>query len=583
MLSASPVAFMARYVKRRPLRFGALLTLIVGATCCAVAAQYGMKLIVDEMATGNRLSTQIWWCFGLFVGLIAVESALWRGAGWIGCHTIVQTGVDVRLDLFRHLSGHPMQYFAGHLSGALGSRVTATTGALCGALGGLCWHIIPPCVDFIGAIVVLLTIDRSLAFALIGAAALVAILITVFGNRGRPLHQAYAEQGSNVAGKVVDVVANMWTVKAFAGRKREYQRLQREFGIEATAQRRSWLYTEKARVLHDICLWLLAGGMLLWAVHGWRSGRNTPGDVVVISALTFRILHGSRDLAMSLVGVAQQIGVVGEMLKVIGGPHRVEDAPGAAPFRPGRGAIQLSGVTYGYDPQRPVFRNLSVRIPAGQRVGVVGPSGAGKSTLIGLIQRLDDVQGGEVVIDGQRVTEVEQDSLRQAIAVVPQEIALFHRSVLENIRYGRPDATIEEVQFAARAARCDDFIEALPEGYDTLVGERGVMLSGGQRQRIGIARAFLKDAPILLLDEATSSLDSSSEREIQIALDRLMRGRTVIAVAHRLATVASFDRVLVIVNGTVAEDGSPQRLRDSGGLFAKLWRLQSESMDAETV
>jgi ATP-binding cassette subfamily B protein len=212
---------------------------------------------------------------------------------------------------------------------------------------------------------------------------------------------------------------------------------------------------------------------------------------------------------------------------------------------------------------------------------VVGPSGAGKSTLIGLIQRLDDVQKGEILIDGQRVTDVQQDTLRNAIAVVPQEIALFHRSILENIRYGRPDASFEEVRAAARAAQCADFIECLPQGYDTLVGERGMRLSGGQRQRIGIARALLKDAPILLLDEATSSLDSQSEGDFQVAMSRLMRNRTVIAVAHRLATVATFDRILVIVNGCVVEDGPPVALRTQGGMYENLWRRQALGMETQ--
>jgi ATP-binding cassette subfamily B protein len=576
-----PLPFLLGYVKRRPLQFGVLFSIVVTATCCAVGAQYGMKLIVDEMATGDRHSTMIWRWLALFVGLIAVESTLWRLGGWLGCRTVVGTGVDVRLDLFRHLSGHPMQYFANHMSGALGSRVTATAGAVGGVFGSLTWHIIPPCIDFIGAIVVLFSINNRMALALVCSAAIVAGIITLFGGRGRPLHQAYAEQASTVAGDLVDAVANMWTVKAFAAREREYQRLQRAFGIEAKAQRRSWLYTEKARVLHDLCLWLMAGGMLLWAIHGWRVGFNSPGDVVVVSALTFRILHGSRDLALSLVGVTQQTGVIGEMLRTVGGVHRVDDKPNAPPFVPRHGAVRLSDVSYGYDADRPVFRHFNLDIPAGQRVGVVGPSGAGKSTLVGLIQRLDDVQAGHIEIDGQRLTEVQQDSLREAIAVVPQEIALFHRSILENIRYGRPDATIEEVHAAARAAHCDDFISCLPQGYETLVGERGVRLSGGQRQRIGIARAFLKDAPILLLDEATSSLDSASEQEIQLALSRLMHGRTVIAVAHRLATVASFDRVLVIVNGCVVEDGPPAALRCSGGLYEKLWRLQAMGMETD--
>ncbi|WP_217703860.1 ABC transporter ATP-binding protein [Piscinibacter koreensis] len=532
-----------------------------------------MKLIVDQM-TDDRRAAQIWQFVGVFVGLIAVESTLWRLGGWLGCRTVVGVGVAVRLDLFRHLAGHPMQYFANQMSGALGSRVTATAGAVGGLLGSLTWHVIPPCVDFIGAVVVLFSIEPAMAYALVASAAAVASTVTLFGSRGRPLHHAYAEQSARVSGDLVDTVANMWAVKSFAARDREYRRLQQAFGIEAAAQRASWLHTEKARVLHDVCLWLMAGGMLVWAVQGWRNGNNTPGDVVIVSALTFRILHGSRDLALALVGVAQNSAVIREMLDAIGGPHRVDDPAEPADFVPRGGSIRLHKVWYGYDPAMPVFRGLDLHIPAGQRVGVIGPSGAGKSTLLALIQRLDDVTSGQVWIDRQCVKDVRQDSLRSAIAVVPQDVALFHRSILENIRYGRPDASIDEVMTAARDAQCDDFIQCLPQGYDTLVGERGVCLSGGQRQRIGIARAFLKNAPILLLDEATSSLDSASEREIQIALARLMRGKTVVAVAHRLATVASFDRVLVIANGCVVEDGPPAVLQHQGGPYETLWRLQ---------
>ncbi|RZI74969.1 MAG: ATP-binding cassette domain-containing protein, partial [Variovorax sp.] len=218
-------------------------------------------------------------------------------------------------------------------------------------------------------------------------------------------------------------------------------------------------------------------------------------------------------------------------------------------------------------------------VPAGQRVGVVGPSGAGKSTLIRLIARVADPTEGCVVLDGQVIAEVQLDTLRHAVAVVPQDIHLMHRSIMENLRYGRPDATDAEVMAAAVQARCDGFIRELPDGYNTIVGERGIRLSGGQRQRVGIARAMLKDARILLLDEATSALDSESEGEIQRALIELMHGRTVVAVAHRLSTVARFDRILVMVDGRIVEDGPPDTLRAQGGVYARLWDLQAEGFE----
>ena len=259
--------------------------------------------------------------------------------------------------------------------------------------------------------------------------------------------------------------------------------------------------------------------------------------MVLTLAMAFRILHGSRDFAFALVNATQFIARIAESIQVIGENHSVVDEPGARPLIHLGGSIEFENVDFSYPGGRRVFRWLRPAHRAGQRVGLVGPSGAGKSTLIGLVQRLADVDGGRVLIDDQDIRAMTQDSLRAAIAVVPQDILLFHRSVLENIRYARPEATDEEVLAAARAARCDDFIRALPEGYDTIVGERGTKLSGGQRQRLGIARALLKNAPIVVLDEATSALDSASEIEIQRALEVLMRGRTVLAIAHRLSTV----------------------------------------------
>ncbi len=578
-LSDRPVAFLWSYVARRPRHFAALLTLVVLAAACSVGVQYGMKLIVDTMAEGDRTTYLIWYCLALFVALIAAESAFWRIAGWLTCITVIATGVDVRLDLFRHLSGHSLAYFSGHLVGSLGNRVTATAGATASILLTAVWKIVPPCIDFIGAVVVIATIDHRMALALMGFVTIVAAFMTWFGIRARPLQHRYAEEASKVGGELIDVVSNVSMVQAFSARAREYERLKAAFGGEAGAQRTSWLFLEKARVLHDVLLWLMAGGMLIWAVLAWRDGHSEAGSVVLISALTFRILHGSRDLALSLVDGSQQFGIVEEMLRVVAAPHTVADRPQATVFRPGPGDVRLEHITFAYGDEKPLFAGLDLRIPAGQRVGIVGPSGAGKSTLIKLIQRVADVRSGRIVIDGQSIAEVRQKSLRDAIAVVPQEVTLLHRTVLENLRYGRPDASDEQVRQAARDALCDGFIEQLPDGYDTMVGERGVRLSGGQRQRIGIARAFLMDAPLLLLDEATSALDSKSEDLIQQALARLMHGRTVIAVAHRLSTVSSFDRVIVIVDGRVAEDAAPQALQAANGVYAEMWRLQSEGFD----
>ena len=571
-LPATASAFLWRYVRVRPLHFSAMLSLVIGAACCAVAVQYGMKLLVDAMA-GDSQAGQVWRAFSLFIGLIVVENVLWRLGGWVGCYTVVGSCADLRVDLFHHLTGHPMRYFNRHFAGSLANRVSAAAAAANTVYGGLAWRIVPPCVDFLGAVVVLFAVRGSMALALIVCVLLVAALITVVGVRGRNRHIAFASQSARVGGEIVDQVSNVWTINAFSGRERERLRLEREIGVEAGAHRRSWIYLEKARVLHDVCLSIMAGSMLGWAILLWRQGQVTAGDVVMVSALTFRILHGSRDLALALVEATQQMGVIAETLGIIAQPHELSDTP--QELAPTRGSIRLLDVSYAHPGGRSVFRHFFLEIPAGQSVGIVGTSGSGKTTLLGLLQRLDDVQSGVILIDDRDIRSVSQDSLRRQIAVVPQEPALFNRSILENIGYGQPHATEQQIIEAARRAFCDEFVQALPAGYQTLVGERGVTLSGGQRQRLGLARAFLKAAPVLILDEATSALDSDSEAVIQRALTDLMRGRTVLAVAHRLSTVAHFDRVLVLEHGEIVQDGSPDELRRRPGRFRTLWQRQA--------
>lgn len=572
--------FILHYVRRRPLQFGALIAMVLGAAACAVSVQYVVKLLVDAMA-GPRDAGLVWLPLGLFVGLIAVESVLWRLSGWLGCHATVGAGVAMRLDLFGYLNGQPMRYFAENLAGSLGHRITSTAGNFGALVNTVVWRILPPCVDFVGAMIIFFTVDWRMMLALGACVAVITAGLVLFGERGRPLHREYAGKANHVGGDLVDVITNMWAVKAFSAREREASRLAQQFETEAAAQRRSWMYTEKARLLHDIALWVMAGLMLLWAVTLWTRGSISAGDVVVVSTLTFRILHGSRDMALSLVDMVQQFGFVEDTLHVIAQPQTVSDIPAAPALRSEGGRIEFRNVSFGYGAGPEAISNLNVVIPAGQKVGVVGPSGAGKSTFIHLLQRLYDVQAGEILIDGQSISSVQQDSLRETLAVVPQEILLFHRPVIENIRFARPQATDEEVYAAAKAAHCDRFIRRLPQGYQTVVGERGSKLSGGQRQRVGIARAFLKAAPIIILDEATSALDTETEMAIQRTLVRLMRGRTVVAVAHRLSTLTAFDRILVIADGRVVEDGTVAELRGRGGVFDAMWKLQAEGLTPE--
>jgi ATP-binding cassette subfamily B protein len=386
---------------------------------------------------------------------------------------------------------------------------------------------------------------------------------------GKPLHDDFANKAAAVDGEMVDVINNMPLVRAFCGLSFEHERFDATVKRELTARGRSLRYLEKLRLTHAAITVVLTIAILAWAITLWQSGAATTGDVVLVCTLGISILSATRDLAVALVDATQHVARLTEALATLLQPHELCDHPEAEPLVKSGAAIAFNNMTFSYPDGLTVFDNFNLRIQPGQRVGLVGQSGGGKSSLFVLLQRFYDVDRGSITIDGQDISRVTQLSLREAISVVPQDISLFHRSILENIRYGRPTATDDEVLRAAISARCD-FVEQLPEGLDTMVGDRGVNLSGGQRQRIAIARAFLKDSPILLLDEATAALDSESEEAIREALSRLMRGRTVIAIAHRLATLRHFDRVVMLKAGKIIEDGSPDRLMQGQGPYRDL-------------
>jgi len=323
---------------------------------------------------------------------------------------------------------------------------------------------------------------------------------------------------------------------------------------------------------------LFGSGMLFACIAGWQNGLITIGEMSTIMGLTFSFTGTAWYLSFGIIHLSESYGYLNDSLTTLIKPHGVTDREDAKPLTIKDATIEFDKVhfDYGADAEgRPVFEDLNLTIPVGQRVGLIGPSGAGKSSFVNLIQRFFDVKSGAIRIDGQDISEVTQESLRKHIAVIPQDTALFHRTIMENIRYGRLDASDEDVIEAARRAHAIDFINELPQGFDTLVGERGVKLSGGQRQRIAIARAILKNAPILILDEATSALDSESEKLLQASLEELMRGKTVIAVAHRLSTINTMDRLLVMDQEKIVEDGTHDELLKINGTYARLWGMQS--------
>jgi ATP-binding cassette, subfamily B, bacterial len=564
-----PFPFVMRYLRRRLGSHLVILLAVVAAVACSVSTQYGVKYLVDALAAGPGHSGAVWLAFIFLISLIASDVLLWRVASWTASFTFVGVTGDLRRDIFRHLTGHAPSYFVDRLPGMLTSRITATSNAVFTVENMFVWNVMPPCIATIVAIALIGTVSLPMAAGMIVIAGAVVVAMFHIAAAGKPLHDDFADKAAAVDGEMVDVINNMPLVRAFCGLDHEHHRFDATVDRELTARGRSLRYLEKVRLSHAAVTLALTVALLYWAVTLWQAGQATTGDVVLVCTLGLSILHATRDLAVALVDVTQHVARLSEAIATLLQPHELRDHPEAEPLVKSGAAIAFQKVSFGYPGGVKVFDRFNLRLQPGQRVGLVGQSGGGKSSLFALLQRFYDVDEGSIAIDGQDISRVTQQSLREAIAVVPQDISMFHRTIMENIRYGRPTATDNEVLRAAIAARCD-FVETLPEGLATQVGDRGVKLSGGQRQRIAIARAFLKDAPILLLDEATAALDSESEEAIREALGRLMRGRTVIAIAHRLATLRNFDRVIMLQGGKIIEDGPPDRLMQGTGPYQEL-------------
>jgi ATP-binding cassette, subfamily B, bacterial len=564
-----PLPFVLRYLRQRLASHVVILTAVVGAACCSIGTQYGVKYLVDSLTAGPSHANGVWLAFVFLVSLIAADNFLWRIASWTASFTFVGVTGDLRRDIFRHLTGHAPSYFTDRLPGMLTSRITATSNAVFTVENMFVWNVLPPCIATVAAIALIGTVNLMMAAGLVVVAGAMVVAMFHLAAAGKPLHDEFANKAAAVDGEMVDVINNMPLVRAFCGLHFEHDRFDATVRRELTARGRSLRYLEKLRIAHAAITIMLTIALLAWAIMLWQGGGATTGDVVLVCTLGISILSATRDLAVALVDVTQHVARLTEAIATLLLPHELLDHPQAEPLAKAGAAIAFNNVSFAYPGGVQVFDRFSLRLQAGQRVGLVGQSGGGKSSLFVLLQRFYDAQHGSITIDGQDISRVTQQSLREAISVVPQDISMFQRSIMENIRYGRPTATDDEVLRAAIAARCD-FVETLPEGLATMVGDRGVKLSGGQRQRIAIARAFLKDAPVLLLDEATAALDSESEEAIREALARLMHGRTVIAIAHRLATLRSFDRVVLLRAGKIIEDGPPHRLMQRHGPYREL-------------
>ncbi|CUA91699.1 ABCB family ABC transporter ATP-binding protein/permease [Pannonibacter indicus] len=389
------------------------------------------------------------------------------------------------------------------------------------------------------------------------------------------------ESDTEANSKAIDSLLNFETVKYFGNEKMEAARFDASMAVYERAATRTWTSLAWLNFGQSFILGIGTAACMVLSARSVMAGEQTIGDFVLINALLLQIAIPLNFVGFIYREIRQGLADIEAMFAVLAVPAEIEDKPGAPALVIGSGAIRFEDVVFHYDPDRPILKGVSFEVPAGNTVAIVGPSGAGKSTISRLLFRFYDVTGGRVTIDGQDVRDVTQESLRQAIGMVPQDTVLFNDTIAYNIRYGRPDASEEDVRAAARMAQIDSFIETLPKGYASEVGERGLKLSGGEKQRVAIARTILKAPPILILDEATSALDTHTEREIQSALDQVSRNRTTVVIAHRLSTVVNADQILVLQAGVIAERGTHAELLANGGLYASMWSRQREADEAE--
>jgi ATP-binding cassette subfamily B protein len=566
------LAFIVGYWRRRPWLSASTIGLVIVAIGFELFLPRAAQAMVDAATAGRGHVAAAWRAWGLFVFLYVAFSVTRNVAMRFWNPLAARTMEEMTNEGFARVQAFSADWHGDTFAGATVRRLSRAMWGYDTAADCLVIFILPAILVLVG-----LSIQMMLRWPVVGAfsLAMVALYITasVVANTFvvRAANMRSVAMDSRIGGALADSISSNPTVKGFGAEPREEARI----AIVTSDWRRATLTTWRRYM--DVWLFqnlLLAGlqaGLTGLIVLRWSRGQSSAGDLAFVIT-SFLVMTGYlRNMGENIRMLQRGLADVEDVARYATIAPQVADRPGAPDIHPLEGEIVFEHVRFAYKSKAaPIYDDFSLVIAPGERLALVGPTGSGKSTFVKLIQRLYDLQGGRILVDGTDIATVTQASLRRAIAVVPQDPALFHRTIAENIAYARPGGTAEEIALAARRARADEFIAALPGGYDTLVGERGVKLSGGERQRVAIARAFLADAPILVLDEATSSLDVETEEKVQAATEELMAGRTTIVIAHRLSTVRRADRILVFDEGRVIEEGRHGDLVALGGAYARL-------------
>jgi ATP-binding cassette subfamily B protein len=570
-------SFFLYFVKKQKLAF---IIFFLAPTVMVLennAIPYSLKMIVDALE--SHLQTQN--IFKTVAPALLLGGGSWlfliivlRLQNWWQAYVIPRFLADIRMSVFDYLSKQSYQYFSNQMAGSLANKLNDLPRALNSIFELITWYVIAAFSSIIVSLILMCTINYC--FALILLTWIILQLFISFKLSKKVDHYSItnAENKSELSGKIVDSLSNANAVKLFSRRKAELSYILVSQNKEEQSNRKLTLYMNVFRLYLDIPVTIMLVTMISLLLYFWQKQIISTGDLVFIFNVSFAIMTQIWYLCHAMADFYREVGIARQAVAILSTPIDVQDKPDAKELKVTQGVIEFENVSFQYNKGKKVFENKSIIIPSKQRVGLVGFSGGGKTTFIHLILRLFNLKSGRILIDEQDIASATQDSVRGAISMIPQDTTLFHRTLMENIRYGNPEASDEEVINAAKSACCDDFIALLPEGYDTLVGERGIKLSGGQRQRIAIARAILKNAPIVILDEATSQLDSLTEEIIQNSLWELMEAKTTLVIAHRLSTLLHMDRILVFQDGKILEDGSHDELLAKNGLYKSMWNAQ---------
>ncbi|HJZ24258.1 MAG TPA: ABC transporter ATP-binding protein [Candidatus Babeliales bacterium] len=577
MQSQGALAFIRMVIKPFRIYIAGMMVIAVTWALILNVQAYIVKLVLNTaMGDGDQafLHHKLAYLMGLYLFSEFVYLSIFRWYDWITIQLRPNIKKYIALNLMDRMMDHSHSFYQRQFAGSLSARVNDITIAIPDILRIVIDRLMACSLMLLFVLYNISQIHMKFTIALgLWIVLFLGIsVILVFRNQ----HLAYdvADARAKVTGCIVDVLTNMASVRFFAAKKFEKGYLTRYMDVSVQKdQTRDWFFL-KLHAFQACSFWIFQAVCFWWLLNGLVSKTMSPGDFVLVLTLNLHIIENFWNIAKDMRDFWEKMGNIVQGLTIIESPIEIEDSPHAKKLIVTKGEIVFDNVQFQYHDAESLFEHESVIIKSGQKVGLVGYSGSGKSTFVNLILRLFDVTEGRITIDGQDIRQVTQDSLHEAITMIPQDPSLFHRSLVENIAYGRRNATHHEIIAAAKRAYAHEFIVTLAQGYDTQVGERGIRLSGGQRQRIAIARAILKNAPILILDEATSQLDSVTESQIQDSLWDLMQGKTTLVIAHRLSTLLYMDRILVFDQGSIVEDGSHEELLAKGGLYKKLWEAQ---------